>query len=204
VREVLANCLEVIRIAAQMVAPAVPQAAREILRQIGRSDDEGRWPTGFAGWPGGKLSEPKPIFPRLDADVQKGLITKWMGDVEPTAAPPAAKAEAAAPAEIAIDDFAKIDLRAAKVLTAERVPKTDKLLKLELDLGTEKRTVVSGIAGAYAPEALIGKTVIYLANLKPAKLRGVLSQGMILAAGDKDVLALSAFDRDVPPGTKVR
>jgi methionyl-tRNA synthetase len=87
----------------------------------------------------------------------------------------------------------------AKVLAAERVPKADKLLKLTLDVGAEQRTVVSGIAGAYAPEALVGKTIIYLANLKPAKIRGVVSQGMILAAGDADVLALSALDRGRAP-----
>ena len=75
---------------------------------------------------------------------------------------------------------------------------------LTLDVGNEQRTVVSGIAGAYTPEQLVGKTVIYLANLKPAKLRGVISQGMILAAGDADVLGLSALDHDVPPGTIIR
>ena len=92
------------------------------------------------------------------------------------------------------------------MLAAEKVPKADKLLKLTLDVGAgaEPRTVVSGIAAAYQPEQMVGRTVIYLANLKPAKIRGVLSQGMILAAGDADVLALSALDRDVPPGTKVR
>ena len=102
-----------------------------------------------------------------------------------------------------MDDFAKIDLRVAKVLTCERVPKSDKLLKLTLDVGVgaDPRTVVSGIAATYQPEQMVGRTVIYLANLKPAKIRGVLSQGMILAAGDADVLALSALDRDAPPGT---
>ena len=106
---------------------------------------------------------------------------------------------------ITIDDFAKIDLRAAKVLAAERVPKADKLLKLTLDVGAgETRTVVSGIAPAYTPETMVGRTVIYLSNLAPRKIRGVLSQGMILAAGDADVLGLSALDRDVPPGTKIR
>jgi len=103
-----------------------------------------------------------------------------------------------------MDDFAKIELRTAKVVSAERVPKADKLLKLVLDVGAEQRTVVSGIAATYAPEALVGKTVIYLANLKPAKIRGVVSQGMILAAGDAEVLGLSALDKDVPPGTRVR
>jgi methionyl-tRNA synthetase len=75
---------------------------------------------------------------------------------------------------------------------------------LTLDLGSEQRTVISGIAVAYSPEAMVGKTVVYLANLKPAKIRGVLSQGMILAAGDAEVLAMSALDKDVPPGTKIR
>jgi methionyl-tRNA synthetase len=84
------------------------------------------------------------------------------------------------------------------------VPKADKLLKLTLDLGTEQRTVVSGIAPAYTPEQMVGRTVIYLANLAPRKIRGVVSQGMILAAGDADVLGLAALDRDVPPGTVIR
>jgi methionyl-tRNA synthetase len=222
-RRVLANTCEVIRRAALMVSPAMPAAAREILRQIGREDDFGRWPEPeWAGWPGGNVSDPKPAFPRLDPDRQKQLIAKWIGETQGTATPAAptvtapgapgaaaaaagGKAEAAAePAEIAIDDFAKVDLRAAKVLAAEKVPKTEKLLKLTLDLGSEQRTVISGIAGAYTPEAMVGRTVVYLANLKPAKIRGVLSQGMILAAGDADVLALSALDKDVPPGTKIR
>ncbi len=107
------------------------------------------------------------------------------------------------PDEITIEEFARIDLRSAKVLAAEAVPKTDKLLKLVLDLGSEQRTVISGIAGAYAPAELVGRTVLYLANLKPAKIRGVISQGMILAAAS-DPLSLACFDREVVPGTKVK
>jgi methionyl-tRNA synthetase len=206
--DMLSVCCETLRWAALMIAPAMPTAAAEILRQLGRGADAGTWPSTW-GWPGGALSEPKPVFPRIDADKQAELIAKWVPaePAAPAAPAPAKKpaAEAAPPGEIAIDDFAKIDLRAAKVLSAERVPKADKLLKLTLDVGEPApRTVVSGIAAAYAPEALVGKTVIYLANLKPAKLRGVISQGMILAAGDADVLGLSALDRDVAPGTKVR
>ena len=185
-------------------------------------------------WPGGAMSKAEPMFPRLDAERKAALIAKWLppeapsanaageakpqpasdtktdgnarakSDAKPSASAPAAHAAAAAPGEIDLADFEKIDLRTARVLTCERVPKTEKLLKLTLDLGTEQRTVVSGIAGAYAPEALVGRTVVYLANLKPAKLRGVVSQGMILAAGDAEVLALAALDRDVPPGTKIR
>ena len=206
--DMLAVCCETLRWAALTVAPAMPTAAAEILRQLGRETDAGTWPE-LWGWPGGTLAEPVPVFPRVDPDRQAALINTWVPSEAPPAvatapAPPAKHAPAAALGEISIDDFAKIELRAAKVLTAERVPKADKLLKLTLDVGAETRTVVSGIAAAYAPEALVGKTVIYLANLKPAKLRGVVSQGMILAAGDADVLGLSAIDRDVPPGTLIR
>jgi methionyl-tRNA synthetase len=205
-RTVLGNACEIIRRAAMMVAPAMPVAAREILRQIGRSADAGEWPDrDWAGWPGATLSDPTPIFPRFDPDRQAALIAKWTAGLTGPAGNGggAAAAEAAPPAEITFDDFGKLDLRAAKVLAAEKVPKTEKLLKLTLDLGTEQRTVVSGIAAAYSPEALVGRTVVLLANLKPAKVRGVLSQGMILAAGDAQVLAVLTPDRDVPPGTKI-
>jgi methionyl-tRNA synthetase len=210
--DVLAGCCEALRWAALMVAPAMPVAAREILRQLGRAGDEGTWPSTW-GWPGGTLTEPKPVFPRVDPDRQKALIDQWSGAAAPTtpavAAPPAATAAkpasvSAAPGDITIDEFAKIDLRAAKVLACERVPKADKLLKLTLDIGGAPRTVLSGIAPAYTPETIVGKTVIYLSNLAPKKIRGIESQGMILAAGDDDVLGLSALDRDVPPGTKIR
>jgi methionyl-tRNA synthetase len=205
--DVLAGCCEALRWAALMVAPAMPESSREILRQLGRSGDEGSWPATF-GWPGGALTEPKPVFPRIEPERQAELIAKWVpAETAPTAAQTTAATPVAAapPADVSIDDFSKIDLRAAKVLNAERVPKADKLLKLTLDVGAgEPRTVVSGIAPAYTPEAMVGKTVIYLSNLAPRKIRGVLSQGMILAAGDADVLGLSALDRDVPPGTRIR
>ena len=208
--DMLAVCCETLRWAALMIAPAMPSAAAEILRQLGRDADAGSWPARFA-WPGATLAEPVPVFPRIEPERQAALIAKWVpaeASAPPAGAAPAAKsahASPAAPGEITMADFAKIELRAAKVVAAERVPKADKLLKLTLDVGgAEPRTVVSGIAGAYAPEQLVGKTVIYLANLKPAKLRGVVSQGMILAAGDADVLGLSALDRDVPPGTLIR
>src|SRR2546423_460367 len=179
----------------------MPGAAAEILRQLGRAEDAGRWPDErWAGWPGASVAEPRPVFPRIEADRQPELIARWTAGLEGGQAP--AAAAPTAPAEISYDEFQKMDLRAARVLTAERVPRTEKLLKLTLDLGGEQRTVISGIAGPYEPAALVGRTVVYLANLKPAKIRGVLSQGMILAAGDAEVLALAALDRDVPPGTK--
>ena len=105
---------------------------------------------------------------------------------------------------IGIEEFQKIHLRVGKVETAEKVPGSEKLLKLTVDIGTEKRQVVAGIAKRYQPEDLIGKKVIVVANLKPAKLMGIESQGMILAAGGKDVLSLATFLEDVPPGSKVK
>jgi methionyl-tRNA synthetase len=127
----------------------------------------------------------------------------------PTKAPaasPAASAQHAAPlAPIKIDDFSKIELRVGIVLGAAAVPKAKKLLHLSVDLGEPApRSIVAGIAEAYAPDQLVGKRVIVVANLEPATIRGVPSQGMILAAGDAQILGLSALDHDVPAGTRVR
>ena len=106
--------------------------------------------------------------------------------------------------KISIDDFAKVSLAAAKVLECEPVPKSDKLLKLIVDIGTEKRQVASGIAKFYKPEDLIGKTVILVENLKSAMLRGVKSQGMILASDSGDDVKVVFLDDSVPAGSKVR
>ena len=111
----------------------------------------------------------------------------------------------AEPARIALDEFMKVELRVAKVLTAERVPKSNKLLKLHVDVGTEQRTLVAGIAEAYEPEAIVGRTVVIVFNLKPAKLMGIESNGMVLAAspeGGKPTLL--GFDEPPVPGTRVR
>ena len=126
----------------------------------------------------------------------------------PTTATPqtSAPAAAAAPAQITIDEFMKIQLKTAKVISAERVPKSEKLLKLQVSLGegTEQRQIVAGIGKKYEPEALIGKTIIIVANLKPAKLMGIESQGMVLAAGDSEVRGLATILEEVDPGTKVK
>ena len=107
---------------------------------------------------------------------------------------------------VTIDEFARLDLRVALVTAVERVPKTEKLLKLSLDLGTEQRTIVSGIAQFYEAEQLVGKRIVIIANLKPAKIRGVESRGMLLAAGGRgegETLGLLTLDKEIPPGTRV-
>jgi len=126
-----------------------------------------------------------------------------------TAAPQVSTTTAAAPtptapAQITIDEFMKIQLRTAKVLSAERVPKSEKLLKLQVSLGSEQRQIVAGIGKKYEPESLIGKTIVIVANLKPAKLMGIESQGMVLAAGDSEVRGLITILEEVDPGTKVK
>lgn len=108
------------------------------------------------------------------------------------------------PSLITIDDFRKLELRVGRVVTAEKVAGADKLLKLSVDIGTETRQVVAGIATKYIPEQLVGKSVILVANLKPAVIRGIESRGMILAAGDKEVEALATFLEPVQPGSRVK
>ncbi len=123
----------------------------------------------------------------------------------PTAPAPAPAEGAQAEAKISIDDFAKIELRVGLVKAAERVPKADKLLRLEVDIGKEVRQILAGIAEAYAPEALVGRKVVIVANLAPRKLRGLESNGMIVAAsleGGQPVLA--GFLEDVPVGARLK
>ncbi len=131
-----------------------------------------------------------------------------MSTETPAAPPEAAPAPAPAPeapAPIDYADFAKLALRTGKVLAAAAHPKADRLLVLTVDVGEERpRTIVAGIASRYAPEALVGRTLIVVTNLKPAKLRGVMSEGMLLAAGGESVLGLATIGEDVAPGTVVR
>jgi len=118
---------------------------------------------------------------------------------EPKPAEPAIEAP-----KIDIATFMEVDLRVALVTAAERIEGADKLLKLQVDLGTERRQIVAGIALAYAPEELVGRRIVVVANLKPARLRGVESQGMLLAADLDGKPIVAGFDREVPPGTRVR
>lgn len=117
---------------------------------------------------------------------------------------PAPKPEGTVPDLIGIEDFMKVDLRVGKIVSAERVEKSEKLVKLKVDIGTETRQVVGGIGKNYTPEDLMGKTIVIVTNLKPAKLMGVESQGMLLAANSGDALAVVTFDREIKPGSRVK
>jgi methionyl-tRNA synthetase len=171
---------------------------------------------------GTKLGEVKPVFPRADKSAVERMEqmedqgrgpaveeSKTPQAVAPVQAPPVAAAPAAPSVDgagkITIDDFAKVELRVGLVKVAERVPKSDKLLRLEIDIGTEVRQVLAGIAEAYAPETLVGRKVVIVANLAPRKMRGLESNGMIVAAsleGGKPVLA--SFLEDVPVGARLK
>jgi methionyl-tRNA synthetase len=196
--EILGTCLEMLRFLGSLIEPFMPDRAAELRRQIGCSGPA-VWPEWHADatW---RVEKPTPLFPRIDDDRKKALLEKW----KPR--PPGGAVTPAAPAGETIDfaTFQKLDLRVAEVLLAEAVPKAKKLLRLVVSLGDEKRQVVAGIAERYRPAELVGKKVILLANLQPAEIRGVRSEGMILAAGEAEVLALSGLDGDVPAGTKVR
>lgn len=125
---------------------------------------------------------------------------------QPTAAAPARTTTPTPSAlpQITIDEFMKVQLKTAKILSAERVPKSEKLIKLQVSLGDEQRQIVAGIGKKYEPDVLVGKTIVIVANLKPAKLMGIESQGMVLAAGDADVRGLLTIQEEVDPGTKVK
>jgi len=223
---VLYTAAEALRIATALAYPVMPDATAKIWMQMGLGDIKelalselawGQLPLGT------KLGEVRPVFPRADKSaIERMQQMEEEQRVTPAVAAPAAESvplqtnsppaipavtPPAVPAneKISIDDFAKIELRVGLVKVAERVPKADKLLRLEIDIGTEVRQVLAGIAEAYAPETLIGRKVVIVANLAPRKLRGMESNGMIVAAsldGGKPVLA--SFLEDVPVGARLK
>ena len=229
--QVLFDVAEAVRIAAVLLLPVMPKSAAEILRRVGerkpvaemRLGDDAVWRNeartilkGDALWPRVETAAAPKHDSRPDA---KRDAKKRSSDVDESSKPqgagaPAAPAAASAPAptpapaggdKISIDDFMKIDLRVAKVLTAEKVPNSRKLVKMTIDVGTEQRTLVAGIAEAYEPEQLVGRTIAMVFNLKPAKLMGIESNGMVLAAspeGGKPTLV--SFEGEIAPGTRVR
>ncbi|MED9892061.1 methionine--tRNA ligase [Ruminococcus champanellensis] len=202
---VLYNLLESIRFLAVLLQPFMPETAEKIFAQLNTDCKDYASLSAFGGLHAGdKVGEPVPLFGRIDAEQ---MIQQLKAKQEAAAAPaqePAQEAIQLAP-EISIEDFAKVELRVAKVLSAEKVKKSSKLLCIQLDDGMGGRQVVSGIAKWYKPEDLVGKKVIVVANLKPVKLCGVESNGMICAADlpDGSVRVLFADD-SMPCGAKIR
>ncbi|HIS23975.1 MAG TPA: methionine--tRNA ligase [Candidatus Faeciplasma gallinarum] len=209
---VLYELIETIRFIGIMIRPIMPETSEKILAQINTDLDGLDTLCAFGGYAAGtKVGEAVPLFARIDSkkimDELKAEMDAVKAKIEEENAKggePKAEVKPLAD-EIAIDEFAKVELRAAKVLECEKLEKSQKLLKLKLDDGMGTRQVVSGIAKWYKPEDLIGKTVVVVANLKPAKLCGEESQGMIVCAEMPDGSAKVAFlDGSVPPGAKLR
>lgn len=213
---VMYNLAEALRIIAILIAPFVPVTAPKIYEQLGLGKPESFF-MADAVWgkmaTGTKVQKGEPLFPRIEvteagetviAATKKTAAKAIKAEAPKAEAKKEAKSAAAAADEISIDDFAKIDLRVATVVAAERVPKTDKLIKLQVKIGDEERTIVSGIAQHYEPENLIGKNVIVIANLKPAKLRGIESRGMVLAASDGEGNLVLADAPGIASGSKVK
>ncbi len=192
---ILYNSLEALRLISVLISPFIPETAEKIQQQIGLGTFDtvaewGRLPVGVT------VSRGDPIFPRLDTKKEKQPQPK-------AAAKPKQKQEPETTDLVSFADFQKLDLRVARVLAAEPVEGADRLLKLQVDFGTEKRQVVAGIAEHYTSDALIGKQVIVVANLEPATIRGIESQGMILA-GSGDSVVLATLEKEMPLGTQVR
>lgn len=198
---VMYNLAEVIRIVTVMITPVMPTIPDKVWAQFGGGISSPMWDdTRWGGTkPGQKAAKSEALFPRIEIKEAPAVEEKNLKEVvEP------AKNNTEEIKEISIEDFAKIDLRVAEVIDCQKVEKADKLLKLDIKIGEEQRTIVSGIAKHYSPEELIGKKVIVVANLKPAKLRGIVSQGMILAASEGDILEVLEVKKDLPGGSRVK
>jgi len=187
---VLYQVLEVLRFVSVLISPFMPQSAEKIQAQLGISAPSSQTLDSLKEWgglrPGGRIKKGEALFPRVEEESK----TEEKMETIPL---------------ISMEDFQKLDLRVGKILAAENIKKSDKLLKLRVDIG-EERTLVAGIAHSYKPEELTGKTILILANLQPTKLMGVESQGMLLAAegAEGTGVVLASFDREAKVGSKVR
>ena len=204
---VMYNLAESLRVISVLISPFMPETAPKIWAQLGMTGDV--WDVRldavkvWGGLPAGQhIGQAEPIFPRIEVEKEEQPAKQEKQKAAQKQEKKTEKAEAGAEGVITIDEFKKTELRVAEVVAAERVPKTDKLMKLTLSLGEETREVVSGIADVYTAEELVGKHVILVANLKPAKLRGIVSHGMVLAASDGEKLRL--IETDMPVGSVVR
>ena len=208
---VMNHLAESLRYIAILLQPFLPHAPKKMIEQLGLSFDALNWSglSNFSAIPENikVIEKGIPIFPRLDVKEEvayiRGLMQSSSKDrIEENAEQNMPKKPETE--QISIDDFMKTDLRVAQIIAAEKIKKSDKLLKLKIDLGEEKRQVVSGIAEHYAPEDLIGKKIVCVTNLKPVKLRGELSEGMILAGSTESGIKVIFVDERLQNGSKVK
>ena len=220
---ILAMLLEVLRTVSVLIWPAMPKKSDELRAQLGLgplapSVDTDLWPTGLLPRAAGEALAPgSPLFPTLDKDAEKALLEKLLPKAEPDAtgdaSEPLSKAATVPPPSapmtpllLSYDQFVGVDLRVGLVTACERVPKKDKLLRLQVDLGESiPRQIVAGLALTYAPEQLVGKRVVVVANLAPREFgKGLVSHGMLLATGPSEALNLATVDGEVKPGARLK
>jgi methionyl-tRNA synthetase len=205
---VLYTAAEALRIVSGMLYPVMPGKMSELQTALGCSKEAVEFKN-LRKWgylaPGTRIAGMISLFPRImDSDKKTARSQVPTGSAEKgrQASIPAPVAEGVA--EVSYTDFSRVNLRTAKIIGADRVPGADKLLCLQIELGQEKRQIVAGIALHYSPEELVGKTVVVVANLQPAKIRGVVSNGMLLAASSGERLRLVSVDGDLPSGSPVK
>ena len=210
---VMSHLAESLRYVSVMIQPFMTEAPAKIWAQLGIDHDKNliSWESlkKFGQIPGGtKVQKGQPIFPRLENEEEITYIKTSMQGTEQkeetSSSAKVEKKEEASSDEITFDDFSKVELKVAEIIEADKVKKADKLLKLQLDLGDEKRQVVSGIAQYYQPDELVGMKVICVTNLKPVKLRGERSEGMVLAGSKGGQLKLASIDQSLPNGSIVK
>ena len=197
---VLYYLAETLRILSLHLFPIIPKTSEAMAKQLGiktsfldiRLPNDARW---GKTQPGTAIIKGSQLFPRIETQTTEDTLKKEK------IAMPSPQTDSSL---MTIEDFRKLDLRVGQIKAASAIPGTDKLLQLQVDIGTEVRQVVAGIAIQYRPEELLGKSVILVANLQPAKIRGVESQGMVLAAGDQEAQGLATFNESLPPGTPVK
>ncbi len=190
-------CIQAVHALSILLAPIIPKSSRKIRDYLNLQPDKSfNWNSinDNAIKAGHKIKKSIPLFEKLDIEELKAKLKlirekKEKGENMET---------------ISYDYFQKLDIRVALVESVEKVPKADKLYKLTIDIGTEKRTIVAGLAKFYKADELLGKKIIVLTNLEPRKLRGVLSKGMLLAADDGKNVSILTIDKDIPQGSKIR
>ena len=212
--QVCYTVLETLRWLSIMLFPVMPEKCNELREQIGISpllptEQVDLWPSAWGGLrPGTQTQTSTPLFPRFDEHQERSVLGRLGVEIAPAKkkkAPAMTEAEPSKDDFIEFDDFAKVDLRVAVIKEAEKVEKSKKLLRLIVDAGEgEPRQILAGISEHYAPEDLIGRRVVIVANLKPRKLMGLESQGMVLAASDDNGLSILGVDKDVEPGSSAK
>jgi methionyl-tRNA synthetase len=207
-KTVMYNSAESLRTIALLIYPFMPESADSMNRQLGIDisiEEQGM--ASVAKWgglkSGGQIQSGTQLFPRIE-DKEAEKILANIQDSGGSDKPQVAESKKEDTDQITIDDFMKVDLRTGKILEAEKVKKSKKLIKLKVDIGTETRQVLAGIAEAYEPDQLIGRTIVLVANLKPVKLMGIESQGMVIAGSADGKIILAGFDTELPEGVRVR